>query len=323
MIHQPSYAMLNRWVEEGLLDVLEEKGVGCIAFCPLQQGILTSRYLEGIPSDSRAAKKHGFLKREAVTENVVGIANDLNKIAQQTPGFVGADIENLVNEAAILAARRNKDIIEMDDFQESIEKVIAGPERKSRVISDEEQQVLAYHEAGHALVMKMLPQCDPVHKVSIVARGLAGGYTMSLPDEDSHLEHRNKFKADMAALLGGRAAEEITFHDVTTGASNDLERTTTLARAMVTQYGMSDGLGPVTFGEKEELIFLGRHIGEQRNYSEEIARQIDREVRKLVEEAHDTARQVILAHRDKLVEIAERLKREETLDAAAFNAMFA
>lgn len=253
----------------------------------------------------------------------IGPDVDLNKIAQQTPGFVGADIENLVNEAAILAARRNKNIIEMDDFQESIEKVIAGPERKSRVISDEEKQVLAYHEAGHALVMKMLPECDPVHKVSIVARGLTAGYTMTLPDEDRHLEHRNKFKADMAALLGGRAAEEITFHDVTTGASNDLERTTTLARAMVTQYGMSDELGPITFGEKEELIFLGRHIGEQRNYSEEIARQIDREVRKLVEEAHDTARQTILAHRDKLVEIAERLIRKETIDAAAFNAMFA
>jgi cell division protease FtsH len=253
----------------------------------------------------------------------IGPDVDLNKIAQQTPGFVGADIENLVNEAAILAARRNKDIIEMDDFQESIEKVIAGPERKSRVISDEEKQVLAYHEAGHALVMKMLPECDPVHKVSIVARGLTAGYTMALPDEDRRLEHRNKFKADMAALLGGRVAEQVTFHDVTTGASNDLERTTTLARAMVTQYGMSDGLGPVTFGEKEELIFLGRQIGEQRNYSEEIARQIDREVRKLVDEAHDTATRTILAHRDKLVEIAERLKREETIDAAAFNAMFA
>ncbi len=253
----------------------------------------------------------------------IGPDVDLNKISQQTPGFVGADIENLVNEAAILAARRNKDIIEMDDFQESIEKVIAGPERKSRVITDEEKQVIAYHEAGHALVMKMLSECDPVHKVSIVARGLASGYTMALPDEDRHLEHRNKFKADMAALLGGRAAEEITFHDITTGASNDLLRTTNLARAMVTQYGMSDGLGPITFGEKEELIFLGRQIGEQRNYSEEIARQIDREVRKLVEEAYDTARQVILAHRDKLVEIAERLTREETIDAAAFNAMFA
>ena len=253
----------------------------------------------------------------------IGPDVDLNKISQQTPGFVGADIENLVNEAAILAARRNKTIIEMDDFQESIEKVIAGPERKSRVITDEEQQVLAYHEAGHALVMKMLPECDPVYKVSIVARGLAAGYTMALPDEDRRLEHRNKFKADMAALLGGRVAEEITFQDVTTGASNDLERTTTLARAMVTQYGMSDELGPVTFGEKEEMIFLGRQIGEQRNYSEEIARQIDLEVRKLVEEAYDTARQIVLAHRDKLVAIAERLKREETIDAAAFNAMFA
>jgi cell division protease FtsH len=236
---------------------------------------------------------------------------------------VGADIENLVNEAAILAARRNKKLIETAEFQEAIEKVIAGPERKSRVITDEEKQVIAHHEAGHALVMKMLPDCDPVHKVSVVARGIAGGYTLSLPEEDRYLQHRNKFKADLAALLGGRAAEEIIFHDVTTGASSDLERATKLARAMVTQYGMSDKLGPLTFGEKEELIFLGREIGEQRNYSEEIARQIDREVRSLIDEAYQTAKRILATNRDKLVAIAERLVHEETLDAAAFNAIFA
>jgi len=248
---------------------------------------------------------------------------DMDAIAKQTPGFVGADLENLVNEAAILAARRNKKVIEMPEFQESIEKIIAGPERRSRVISEEEKQIIAYHEAGHALVMKMLPDCDPVHKVSIVARGLAGGYTMTLPEEDRYLAHRNKFKADLAALLGGRVAEEIVFCDVTTGASNDLERVTKLARAMVTQYGMSEHLGPITFGEKEELVFLGREIGEQRNYSEEIARQIDREVRRLVEEAYQTAKQILLTHRDKLRELAERLVSEETIDGPAFNALFA
>jgi cell division protease FtsH len=253
----------------------------------------------------------------------IGPNVDLGDIARQTPGFVGADIENLVNEAAILAARRNKKLIETAEFQEAIEKVIAGPERKSRVISDEEKQVIAHHEAGHALVMKMLPDCDPVHKVSVVARGIAGGYTLSLPEEDRYLQHRNKFKADLAALLGGRAAEEIIFHDVTTGASSDLERATKLARAMVTQYGMSDKLGPLTFGEKEELIFLGREIGEQRNYSEEIARQIDREVRSLIDEAYQTAKRILVTNRDKLVAIAERLVHEETLDAAAFNAIFA
>jgi len=248
---------------------------------------------------------------------------DLEVIAKQTPGFVGADIENLVNEAAILAARRNKKIIEMPEFQEAIEKIVAGPERKSRVISDEEKHIIAHHEAGHALVMKMLPDCDPVHKVSIVARGTAGGYTMTIPEEDHYLQHRNKFKADLASLLGGRVAEEIVFKDITTGASNDLERATKLARAMVTQYGMSEKLGPLTFGEKEELVFLGREISEQRNYGEEVARQIDREVRRLIDEAYQTARQILIDNRDKLTEVAERLVREETIDAATFNAMFA
>jgi cell division protease FtsH len=253
----------------------------------------------------------------------IGPKVDLEIVARQTPGFVGADIENLVNEAAILAARRNKKVIEMAEFEEAIEKIIAGPERKSRVITDEEKQIIAHHEAGHALVMKMLPDCDPIHKVSVVARGMAGGYTMTIPEEDRYLRHRNKFKADLAALLGGRAAEEIIFRDVTTGASNDLERATKLARAMVTQYGMSEKLGPLTFGEKEELIFLGRELSEQRNYSEEVARQIDREVRHLIDEAYQTAKRILVANRDKLTQIAEQLVREETIDAAAFNAIFA
>ena len=248
---------------------------------------------------------------------------ELDKIAAQTPGFVGADIENIVNEAAILTARRDKSLIGMPEFQEAIEKMIAGPERKSRVISDEEKQVIAFHEAGHAVVMKMLPQCHPVHKISIVARGMAGGYTMSLPEEDRFLQHRDKFKSDLAAMLGGRVAEELIFQEVTTGASNDLERVTKLARAMVTQYGMSEKLGPVTFGEKDELVFLGREIGEQRNYSDEIARQIDREIRSLVDEAYRTAKHILTTHRDKLVALAERLVAEETVDAAAFNAMMA
>ena len=253
------------------------------------------------------------------------IAHNVNLeiIARQTPGFVGADIENLVNEAAILAARRNKKVIEMPEFEEAIEKIMAGPERKSRVITEEEKQIIAHHEAGHALVMKMLPDCDPVHKVSIVARGIAGGYTMTVPHEDRYLQHRNKFKADLASLLGGRAAEEIVFHEVTTGATNDLERATKLARAMVTQYGMSEKLGPLTFGEKDELIFLGREISEQRNYSEEVARQIDREVRRLIDEAYRTAKQILVDNRGKLTDIAERLVREETIDAATLNAMLA
>ncbi|GAB4424712.1 MAG: ATP-dependent zinc metalloprotease FtsH [Anaerolineae bacterium] len=248
---------------------------------------------------------------------------DLPVIAKQTPGFVGADIENMVNEAAILAARRNSKQINMRDFQEAIEKVIAGPERKSRVIPEKERRIIAYHEAGHALVMKMLPECDPVHKVSITARGMAGGYTLALPDDDRYLKNQRKFEADLAALMGGRAAEEIVFKEATTGASNDLDRATKMARAMVTRYGMSEKLGPLMFGEKDEMVFLGKEIGEQRNYSEEIARQIDREIRRIVETSYNKANTILRENRAKLEEIAERLLQEETLDRANFDAIFA
>ena len=209
------------------------------------------------------------------------------------------------------------------EFQEAIDRVIAGPERKSRLISDREKLIIAYHEAGHAVVMHMLPHSDPVHKISIISRGMALGYTMPLPDEDHLLTGRNKLRDELAGLLGGRAAEEIVFGDVTTGASNDLERVTSVARRMVTQYGMSDVLGPQTFGEKEELVFLGREIGEQRNYSEEVAESIDREVRRLVEEAHTRAHEILVTYREKLNELADRLMEKETVDAVEFQGIFA
>jgi len=248
---------------------------------------------------------------------------NLETIAKGTPGFVGADIENLVNEAAILAARRGKKSIGMAEFEEAVERVVAGPERRSRLISDQEKEIIAYHEAGHALVMQLLPNADPVHKISIISRGMALGFTMPLPEEDRLLYERSKFRDDLAGLMGGRVAEEEVFGDVTTGASNDLERVTALARKMVTQFGMSDALGPQTFGEKEELVFLGREIGEQRNYSEEVAEAIDREVRRLVEEAYGRAREIIRSYRAKLDEVARRLIERETLDAAEFQAMIA
>jgi cell division protease FtsH len=248
---------------------------------------------------------------------------DLGVLARQTPGFVGADLENMVNEAAILAARRNKRAIGMAEFEEAIERVVAGPERRSRIISDEEKRIIAYHEAGHALVMKMLEHSDRVHKISIVARGMALGYTMPLPEEDRVLRSRNKYRDELAGLLGGRAAEEIVFQNVTTGAANDLERVTKMARAMVTRYGMSDKLGPLQFGQKEEMIFLGKEIGEQRNYSEEVAQEIDAEVRRFVTEAYERARAILTTYRHKLDEIADRLIAEETLDANEFQAMFA
>ncbi|MFO7740794.1 MAG: ATP-dependent zinc metalloprotease FtsH [Anaerolineae bacterium] len=247
---------------------------------------------------------------------------DLRTIAKATPGFVGADIENLVNEAAILAARRNKKVTGMTELEQSIERVIAGPERKSRVMSDKEKEITAYHEAGHAIVAHVLPKCDPVHKVSIVSRGMAAGYTMALPEEDRNLVSKAKYEDDLAFALGGRTAEELAFGDVTTGAENDLSRVTKLARDMVTRYGMSENLGPMTFGQKEELVFLGKEIGEQRDYSEAIAEEIDKEVRYIVQGAHKKATQVLTEYREQLDRIAQTLIEVETLDAEEFAALF-
>ena len=246
---------------------------------------------------------------------------ELGVLAKQTPGFTGADIENLVNEAAILAARRNKRSIAMEEFQEAVERVVAGPERRSRLISDEEKEIIAYHEAGHALVQLKLEHCDPVHKVSIVARGMAGGYTMSLPEDDRTLYSKAKFEDELAGMLGGRAAEEIAFMDVTTGASDDLRRATQIARSMVTQYGMSEALGQRTFGQKHELIFLGREIAEQRDYSEEIASQIDGEIKSIIDRAYGRARGVLNTERDKLDAIATLLVEKETLEAPELEAV--
>ncbi|MFN3741048.1 MAG: ATP-dependent zinc metalloprotease FtsH [Anaerolineales bacterium] len=247
---------------------------------------------------------------------------DLALLARATPGFVGADLENMVNEAAILAARRNKRTIGQAEFEEAIERVIAGPERKSRLISPEEKRIIAYHEAGHAVVMHALPEADPVQKVSIIARGQMGGYTLAVPEDDRILASRRKLFAEMVGLLGGRAAEEIVFDDITSGASNDLERVTRLARMMVTRLGMSDALGPMVYGQKEELIFLGREIAEQRDYSEAIAEQIDREVRRLVSEAYERARAILTEYRDKLDAVAKRLLEVETLSREEFEKIF-
>jgi cell division protease FtsH len=238
----------------------------------------------------------------------------LETIAKGTVGFSGADLANLVNEAAILSARRNKKSIGMDEMEESIDRTIAGPERKSRKISAREKEIVAYHEAGHALVGHLLPNADPVHKISIVARGMMGGYTKSLPEEDRYLHTRSYLRDTLAAMIGGRASEEIVFNEITDGARNDIERATKLARAMVTDYGMSDKLGPRTFGHKEEMVFLGREISEQRDYSEDVAEQIDREVQDIIETAHRAARQLLTDHREQLDRIAHKLIEEETVE---------
>lgn len=246
---------------------------------------------------------------------------DLDTVAKQTPGFAGADIENLVNEAAILAARRNRRSIGMPEFQEAIERVMAGPERRSRVIRPKEKEVVAYHEAGHAVAMYFLPDHDPVHKVTIVPRGMAGGYTMSLPEEETNLETQATFLDRLVALLGGRVAEGIRFGDVTTGASNDLERVTAMARAMVTEWGMSKKLGPIRYGEREELVFLGRTMSEHRNYSDKIAQQIDEEVRRIVDDSYERCRQILTEHWDKMNLLSHRLLEIETINAPEFEAM--
>jgi len=243
-------------------------------------------------------------------------------LARATPGFVGADLENLVNEAAILAARRGKKQIDMAEFEEAIERVVAGPERKSRLISEDEKRIVAYHEAGHAVVANALPHCDPVHKVSIIARGMAGGYTLALPEADRTLISRQKMLDDMAFALGGRAAEELVFDDITSGASNDLERVTQMARTMVTRLGMSEELGPMVYGKKEELVFLGREIAEQRDYSELIAEKIDVEVRRLVGEAYERAKTVLQQYREQLDAVAQRLLEVETISREEFEQIF-
>jgi cell division protease FtsH len=249
-------------------------------------------------------------------------AVNLETIAKVTPGFSGADIENLVNESAILAARRNRKTISMSEMEEAIDRVIAGPERRSRIITDREKAITAYHEVGHALVARMLPNVDPVHKISIISRGMMGGYTRVLPGEDRYMWSKSQFKDNLAFALGGRAAEEIIFQEITTGASNDIERVTEMARQMVMRYGMSQKLGPMALGRKEELVFLGREISEQRNYSDEIAYEIDKEVRALVEEAYERAKEILTTFKDKLIEISELLIEKETLDASDFEALF-
>ena len=247
---------------------------------------------------------------------------NLSIIARATPGFVGADIENLVNEAAILAARRNKKVISQSEFEESIERVIAGPERKSRLISEEEKRIVAFHEAGHAVVMNTLPEADPVQKVSIIARGMAAGYTLALPEDDRTLMARKKLLADIIGLLGGRAAEEIVFDDITSGAANDIERVTKLARNMVTRLGMSSEMGPMVYGQKEELIFLGREISEQRDYSEAVAERIDAEVRQIVNDAYKKAKEILTTYRDKLDAVANKLLEIETISREEFEEIF-
>lgn len=255
-----------------------------------------------------------ILKVHAKGKPIAKEAN-LEVLARRTPGFTGADLSNLMNEAALLAARRGKKRIEMPELEEAIERVVAGPERKSKVISDNERRLTAYHEAGHALVGMLLPHTDPVHKVSIIPRGRAGGYTLMLPKEDRYYATRSELLDQLKTLLGGRVAEAIVLKEISTGAQNDLERATELVRKMITQWGMSDALGPITFGRRQEQVFLGRDIAQDRNYSEEVACAIDKEVRRLIEDAYSKTEEMLTTNMDKLHLIAQSLLDKETLEA--------
>ncbi|OGZ57600.1 MAG: cell division protein FtsH [Candidatus Spechtbacteria bacterium RIFCSPLOWO2_12_FULL_38_22] len=243
----------------------------------------------------------------------------LKELAARTPGFSGADLSNLMNEAAIFATRRRQKTIRQQDLYDSIEKVMLGPERRSKVYSSQDKKIAAYHEAGHALLATTLPDSDPVHKISIISRGRAGGYTLKVPDEETSFQTKTHFLAELAVLLGGYTAEQLTFKQVSTGASDDLKRASDLARRLVTRYGMSTKLGPVTFGDREEMVFLGKELGETRNYSEEIAHKIDQEVERFIKDAYKTAKQVLTQKKNKLRQIADYLIKKEVIERKEFD----
>ena len=256
-------------------------------------------------------------KKKPLSEEV-----DLKVLAKRTPGFSGADLENLANEAALLAVRKNAKLIGMDEFEEAITRVIAGPEKKSRAISEHDRKLTAYHEAGHAVVMNLLEHADPVHEISIIPRGMAGGYTMHLPNEDRSYTSKSKLKDDMVGLLGGRVAEQIILSDISTGAKNDIDRTSAIARAMVMEYGMSEKLGTISYGSDNNEVFLGRNLGHSRNFSEEVGAEIDREVKRLVDEAYTKAENLLRENISKLHAVAMALLEKEKIDGEEFRRIF-
>ena len=247
---------------------------------------------------------------------------DLKVLAKRTPGFCGADLENLANEAALLAVRREKKLISMGEMEEAITRVIAGPEKKSRVISEHDRRLTAYHEAGHAVVMKLLPNSDPVHEISIIPRGRAGGYTMHLPEEDTAYTSKSKLKDEMVGLLGGRVAEQLIIGDISTGAKNDIDRASAIARAMVMEYGMSEKVGAISYGNDHNEVFLGRDLGNGRNFSEEIGALLDSEIKALIDNAYKNAEQLLKDNINKLHAVAKALLEKEKLEGAEFAEIF-
>ena len=247
----------------------------------------------------------------------------LDVLAKRTPGFSGADLENLANEAALLAVRKDRKQISMDEMEEAITRVIAGPEKKSKVITEHDKKLTAYHEAGHAVVMRLLPNCDPVHEISIIPRGRAGGYTMHLPKEDTSYTSKNKLKDEMVGLLGGRVAEKLIMGDISTGAKNDIDRASNIARSMIMEYGMSDVIGTISYNAGQDEVFLGRDIGKGRNFSEELGAKIDKEIKKTIDEAYNKAIDLLSNNLNKLHAVAQALIEKEKLDAKEFEEIFA
>lgn len=247
---------------------------------------------------------------------------ELKVLAKRTPGFSGADLENLANEAALLTVRKNKKLIGMDEMEEAITRVIAGPEKKSRVITEHDKKLTAYHEAGHAVVMKLLPYCDPVHEISIIPRGRAGGYTMHLPKEDTAYTSKNKLKDEMVGLLGGRVAESLIMGDISTGAKNDIDRASSIARSMVMEYGMSEEIGTISYSSGQDEVFLGRDLGKGRNFSEELGAKIDNEIKKIIDEAYNRATNLLKDNIDKLHAVAQALIEKEKLNSEEFEELF-
>jgi cell division protease FtsH len=305
-------------INEGIILLAATNRPDILDHALLRPGRFDRQVLVGAPDvkgREEVLKVHS--KNKPLAEDV-----KLDVLAKRTPGFTGADLENLMNEAALLTVRGKKKVIGMDELEEAITRVIAGPEKKSRVVNDADRRLTAYHEAGHAVVMKKLPDSDPVHQISIIPRGMAGGYTMHLPQEDRAYTSKSRLKSEMIGLLGGRVAEKLIIGDISTGAKNDIDRASAIARKMVMEYGMSEELGTISFGSDHDEVFLGRDIGRSRNFSEEIASKIDKEIKSLIDEAYVKCEDILKENVDKLHAVAKALLEKEKLEAAEFEEIF-
>ena len=305
-------------VNEGIIMIAATNRPDILDPALLRPGRFDRQILVGAPDvKGREEILKVHVRNKPLSEDV-----QLDVLAKRTPGFTGADLENLANEAALLAVRKDKRIITMEEMEEAITRVIAGTEKKSRVMNENERKLTAYHEAGHAVVMKLLPNSDPIHEISIIPRGMAGGYTMSLPKEDRSYTLKSKLLDDMVGLLGGRVAEKLILGDISTGAKNDIDRASNIARKMVTEYGMSDVIGPISFGEEHSEVFLGRDLGHGRNFGEEIASEIDKETRKFIDAAYEKAQELLSENISKLHAVAGTLLEKEKIDGAEFEEIF-